>query len=215
VSVKSMNRTAAARALTAMIVTAVCATGCGKYVRQGTSPSQLLITSMSGASGAQPDKLGNPVEADVITNVSRTVNGQQVSIPTVFNDVGSVTMSLLLKDQGQAATTGPSPLNQVTITRYRVEYRRSDGRNTPGVDVPFAFDSAVTFTVPAQGTVTAGFELVRNTAKHEAPLQALQNSPVILTTIADVTFYGRDQAGNELSTTGSMQVNFGNFGDPQ
>lgn len=191
--------------------------GCGKYVReQGTSPVQLLIASMSGASGAAPDKLGNPVEADVVTNVNRTVNGQQVSVPTVFNDVGSVTVGLLLKDQGQAGvTTGPSPLNQVTVNRYRVTYRRSDGRNTPGVDVPYAFDSAVTFTIPAQGTVTAGFELVRNTAKREAPLQALQGSAVILTTIADVTFYGRDQAGNEVSATGSIQVNFGNFGDPE
>ncbi len=196
---------------------AVGSSGCGKYVRQqGTSPVQLLIASMSGASGAAPDRLGNPVDADVITNVSRTVNGQQVSVPTVFNDVGSVTLSLLLKDQGQAGvTTGPSPLNQVTINRYRVTYRRSDGRDAQGTDVPFAFDSAVTFTVPAQGTVSAGFELVRNTAKREAPLQALQNSAVILTTIADVTFYGRDQAGNEVSATGSIQVNFGNFGDPQ
>jgi hypothetical protein len=194
---------------------ALSAAGCGKYVRsQGTAPTQLLIASLSGASGAAPDRLGNPVEADVITNVNRTVNGQQVSVPTVFNDVGSVTMSLVLKDQS-GVSTGPSPINQVTIDRYRVAYRRADGHNTQGIDVPFTFDSAVTFTVPSQGTATAGFELVRNTAKREAPLQALQNSTVILTTIADVTFYGHDQSGNELSAAGSIQVNFGNFGDPQ
>jgi hypothetical protein len=28
-----------------------------------------------------------------------------------------------------------------------------------------------------------------------------------------VTFYGHDQAGNEVSATGSIQVDFGNFGD--
>ena len=26
------------------------------------------------------------------------------------------------------------------MTRYRVEFRRTDGRNTPGVDVPYGFD---------------------------------------------------------------------------
>jgi hypothetical protein len=211
VSVTTRTMTTAA----CLAALALSATGCGEYVRnQGTAPTQLLIASLSGASGASPDRLGNPVEADVITNVNRTVNGQQVSVPTVFNDVGSVTMGLVLKDQSGVAN-GPSPINQVTIDRYRVSYRRSDGRNIQGVDVPFTFDSAVTFTVPAQGTVTAGFELVRNSAKHEAPLQALQNSAVILTTIADVTFYGHDQSGNELAATGSIQVNFGNFGDPQ
>ena len=54
--------------------------------------------------------------------------------------------------QGTPATAAaPTPLNQVTFTRYRVVYRRTDGRNAPGVDVPFPFDSAVTFTVPRDG----------------------------------------------------------------
>ena len=39
----------------------------------------------------------------------------------------------------------------MTIDRYRVSYRRADGRNMQGVDVPYTFDSAVTFTVPTQG----------------------------------------------------------------
>jgi hypothetical protein len=190
--------------------------GCGKYVRgQGTGPAQLIISSLTGASGVAPDRLGNPVEADVVTNVTQTIDGQQVRVPTVFNDLGSVTIGLVLKDQGQTVTTGPSALNQVTITGYHVTYRRADGRSTPGIDVPYPFDSGLTFTVPGQGTATMGFELVRNVAKGEAPLQALKQSAVIITTIADVTFYGHDQTGNDVSTTGSIQVNFGNFGDPQ
>jgi hypothetical protein len=107
----------------------------------------------------------------------------------------------------------PSPLNQVTISRYRVMYRRADGRNTPGVDVPLAIDSAVTFTVPSDGQVTAAFELVRNVAKRESPLLALRTNGNIITTIADVSFFGRDQAGNDISATGSLTVNFGNFAD--
>jgi hypothetical protein len=95
-----------------------------------------------------------------------------------------------------------------------VVYRRADGRNTPGVDVPFSFDSGVTVTVDRDGGST-GFQLVRNSAKQEAPLRALVANPDIISTIAEVTFYGRDQAGNDVSATGLIGVDFGNFGDPQ
>jgi hypothetical protein len=32
--------------------------------------------------------------------------------------------------------------------------------------------------------------------------------------LARVTFYGHDQAGNEVIATGQIQIDFGNFGDP-
>ncbi len=41
----------------------------------------------------------------------------------------------------------------------------------------------------------------------------LVNNPTIITTIADVTFYGQDLVGNEIQATGSIQVDFGNFAD--
>ena len=30
---------------------------------------------------------------------------------------------------------------------------------------------------------------------------------------AKVTFYGTDQTGNDVSVTGTIQIDFGNFGD--
>jgi hypothetical protein len=102
----------------------------------------------------------------------------------------------------------------VTFNRYRVSYQRTDGRNTPGVDVPHAFDSAVTFTVTNDVTA-ANFQLVRHSAKEEAPLRALATSNAIISTIAQVTFYGRDQAGNEVTVSGNISVDFGNFADPR
>ena len=144
------------------------------------------------------------------------MNGQQVKVDTVFNDIGQAIIRLQLRDPGQLGTaTTPSAINQVTITRYRVTYRRADGRNTPGVDVPYAFDGAVTFTVPADGDVTAGFDLVRHSAKLEAPLKALVSGETFISTISDVTFYGRDQAGNTVSVSGSLSITFGNFADPE
>jgi hypothetical protein len=197
------------------VVTGAISAACGDVVRQGRGPVQLVIQSLEAASGADPTEMGGTLNSDVVTLVEQTVNGQQTDVPTTFNDVAEVTMALILKDPGQpGAPAAPSSINQVTITRYRVVYRRTDGRNTPGVDVPFPFDSGVTFTVPAEGTVTAGFQIVRHTAKHEAPLAALAFNPDIISTIAEVTFFGRDQAGNDISAAGSIGIDFGNFGDP-
>ena len=109
--------------------------------------------------------------------------------------------------------TEPTTNNAVTIRRYHVSYRRADGRNTPGVDVPYGFDGAAAITIPGGGTATLGFEIVRHVAKAESPLAQLSFSRVVITTIADVTFYGTDQVGNDISVTASMQIDFGDFGD--
>ena len=70
----------------------------------------------------------------------------------------------------------------------------------------------------ATGTTSGGkldlsFELVRHVAKMETPLVELGSNAAIITTIADVTFYGRDQVGNDVTVSGTMQIDFGNFGD--
>lgn len=206
------------RRFTQRILVAALATAsisCGNVVRDGRSPVFLVIDLLQGASGADPASLGNPVKSDVLTLV--TTGGTCTPVapcPTVFNDVGSVSLRIVPKDIGTtAAPITPTTNNEVTITRYRVTYRRTDGRNTPGVDVPYAFDGAVTGTVTAGGTLTLGFELVRNVAKSESPLVQLRTNPSIVNVIAEVTFYGRDRVGNEISVTGSIQINFGNFGD--
>lgn len=202
--------------LTAACVAATLAAGCGEVARSGRAPVQLVIVALEGASGAQSDQFSNVLSSDVITIVRRQQGGQTVDFPTVFGDPGRVTFRLVLKDQGvPGSVASPSLLNAVTIDRYRVTYRRADGRNTPGVDVPFPFDSAMTFTVPPDGDVSGAFILVRNTAKSEAPLVALGSNRVIISTIADIMFWGRDQVGNEVVAVGSMGVFFGNFGDPE
>ena len=130
-------------------------------------------------------------------------------------DLGEANLSVILKDPGASGVAAtPSSLNAVTITRYTVIYRRSGGpagRNIPGVDVPHPIDGAVTLTIPAGGAGKGRFELVRHVAKREAPLAAVGNGTIVLTVIADVTFYGRDQAGNAVSATGNVQIVFGNF----
>jgi hypothetical protein len=173
--------------------------GCGEFIRQDRTSGILVIDALEAASGGQetPTFTGT-LQSDVLTG-------------GVFNDVGRVTLRVISKDLAHPIR----PTNTVTITRYLVTFRRTDGRNTPGVDVPHPFDSAVTFTVGSASAGTSmGFELIRHVAKLEAPLLALRTNPVIISTVADVTFFGRDQAGRETSTTGSIGVQFGNFADP-
>ena len=195
--------------LVAALACAGLGSGCGDLARQGRSPSQVVINSLQAAPGGEDGDMGGFLQSDVITRV----NEDDPTSCTIFNDVGEVTMSIVLKDPGVPGTPAqPSALNQVTFTRYRVVYRRTDGRNAPGVDVPYAFESSATFTVPEEGQVTAGFNLVRQTAKLEAPLMALRRSAVLISLIADVTFIGRDQAGNDVTATGSVGITFGDFG---
>jgi hypothetical protein len=123
-----------------------------------------------------------------------------------------------LKDVGTPTNpTAPSSNNLITFTRYRVVYQRADGRNQPGVDVPYPFDGVATFTVGTQ-PVTASFMLVRIQAKQEAPLRALRSElsggAYSISTLAEITFFGADQAGNEVSASGTVGVNFADWGDP-
>jgi hypothetical protein len=203
----STPRTALAAALLAAL-----ASGCaGDLARQGRSPVQLVIESLTAASGATPEEFGGTLLSDVVTLVER----DEQFVPTIFNDVGEVSISLILKDPGGISAAAPTALNQVTIDRYRVVYRRADGRNTPGVDVPYSFDSAVNFTVPADGAATAGFQIVRHSAKQEAPLLRLASNPDVISTLTEITFFGHDQAGNAISVTGTIGIDFGNFADPE
>lgn len=207
-----MKRSAAASAA----VLAMTAAGCGEFAQQGRAPVQIVIEQLVAASGAAPNDEGATLRSDVVTMVTSPAPCTDASpCPTIYNDFGEVTMSMILKDPGTGAVTAtPTAINQVTFNRYRVTYRRTDGRNTPGVDVPYDFDSAVTFTVPRDGRISAGFQIVRHSAKEEAPLAALATSGAIISTIAEVTFYGQDQAGNDVSATGRIGIDFGNFADP-
>ena len=55
-----------------------------------------------------------------------------------------------------------------------------------------------------------GIETIAATSVEDAVKGA-----AVITTIAEVTFYGRDQVGNDVTVSGTLQVDFGNFGDKQ
>jgi hypothetical protein len=210
-----MNHLRSLSRLLALVALIGTTTSCGDVVRNGRSPSYLVIDSLGGIRGAATVLTAtSTLISDVITNItSPPPCTQDAPCPTIFGDSGQAIMHIALKDPGTAAApSAATEVNAITITRYRVDYIRADGRNTPGVDVPYGFDGATTVTVTT-GTTTFGFQLVRVVAKEETPLRQLRISNSFMTVLARVTFYGHDQAGNEVTATGSIQIDFGNFGD--
>ena len=189
---------------------------CGDVARQGRSPVVLVIDDIRAASGAEPDTFGGFLLSDVQTMVERTVDGKTVMVPTIFNDIGQATLRVVMKDQGTGGVgVQPSALNSVTVNRYRITFRRADGRNTQGVDVPFGADGGVTATITNIPS-TVAFEMVRHQAKQDPPLRALvaNGGRMLISTIAEITFYGVDLAGNHVQATGTISVSFGDYADP-
>ena len=177
---------------------AVASASCGS-VREGTGTSFLIVEGMDFAPGNDRTQFEATLHSDV-----NTPGGN-------FDDLGRATFRLGLKDPGSSAAPNTPTQNQfITIDRYHVRFFRADGRNTQGVDVPYEFDGAFTSTVGGN-SVQSAFVVVRHDAKREAPLAILGSNRLILTIIAEVTFYGRDQTGRETSTTARASIDFGNF----
>ena len=190
---------------------AVSATSCGDVVRSSRASSILVVNSLTATRGtANTGTATSTLSSDVLTLVTSGGTCSSTSpCPTIFDDTGTLTLSQSAKDISIPLTSN----NQITINRIHVSYRRTDGRNQEGVDVPFGFDTAATVTVPITGTAIASFVLVRNQAKSESPLIQLVTNGQLISAIADVTAFGNDIVGNAVSASASIGVTFGNFGD--
>jgi hypothetical protein len=200
---------AAALALGSMVAIA----GCGDLARTGNAPVWVIVSRLEGASGANPTTFSGVLYSDVETIIERTSDGVSTAVPTVLPDAGQAELRLAFRDP--AAATAPTDHASVTITRYRVAYRRTDGRNAPGRDVPYAFEGAATRTIDANAPALVGLELVRVQAKQEPPLRSLRGGggALAISAIADVTFYGRDMSGHDVSATASISIVFADWAD--
>lgn len=194
------------RLAAAAVIAATSASCGGELLRTGRAPVYLAIMSLEARPGG-----GTELADNLLSDVATTDGA-------VFNDLGVATLTVELKDQSgvlDGVETPTTPLQAVTITRYRVSFRRADGRNTPGVDVPFGFDGALTATIPVGDETGIVFDIVRHANKLEPPLRNLRGlgGQMVISTVAEITFFGRDQNGNEVTVTGLMDVTFGDFPD--
>src|SRR5713101_1653134 len=116
---------------------ALLLTSCSEAVRTGQASSFLVLTSLTAG--------GSNVFQSDVRKIDPVTLAQSVT-----NDPGTAVFEVQMKDLLGVA---PSANNSITITQYHVKFTRTDGRNTEGVDVPYAFDGAVTATVAATGSV--------------------------------------------------------------
>ena len=149
-------------------------------------------------------------------------------ISQFINDDVQVDVNIFQKNPN---ITASSPNNHVYIESYNVRFFRTDGRNTEGVDVPYSITGpvgSVRIHTPSSGTeqqLTVNVTLVRQQAKLEPPLRNMIggvlvslpalgfSGPGILTTVAEVTIYGRTLTGSNLTASGRIQVTFADFVD--
>jgi len=201
----------------AAVALAAGSVSCGDVVRQDRAPVLIVVDLVEAASGADLGTMSGFLLSDVQTLIDQQVGGQTVQVPTIFNDIGQATMRIIPKDAGNGSVSlSPSPWNSVTINRYRINYIRADGRNTPGVDVPYPVDGGVTATLTSTPTIVP-FEMVRHQQKLEQPLRALANfgGRLFISTIAEITFFGADQVGNTVQAKATINVSFSDYADPE
>jgi hypothetical protein len=181
-------------------------------LRTGRAPVYLVVRQTEGQPGTGGATFAFLL-SDVETLVDETINGVTVKVATYFNDNATVTVGAELKNPSIDATA----INTVTLTRYHVNFRRTDGRNTPGVDVPYPIDGGIGVSLAPGSEAEVAFEIVRHQAKLEPPLRQLRNrgGQGFISAIAEMTIYGHDQNGNEVSVTANMDVQFGDFADEQ
>ena len=194
-----LKRFAKPLARVAVVGSALLATGaCAAVGRPGSASSYLIVESLLAAPGSRPTTFTAVLASDVLTNGS------------ILEDPARASFRLAMKDP---ALGEPSPVNFITLRGYRVTFSRSDGRNTPGVDVPHSFDGVLAATIT--GTTSVGLVLVRAQAKLEAPLRALAGGggAIAISTFADVLFYGADQAGHDVTVSARISVTFADWGD--
>jgi len=168
------------------------------------SASTLIIKLIS-----DPDDTGKTViNSDVCVLDSET--GQC----TIYEDLASVEIQNMPLNPG---TSGDdlSYYYDVTLKKYKVEFTRPDGKNTEGINVPHSFVGSINVTIPINSSVSFSFVIVPVRVKLEPPLTRLVGGEgeQVIETIANITFYGEDNAGNQMEVKGNIDVYFADWAD--
>ena len=173
--------------------------------KQDSTNTFVTVVSMQGLSGGEGDD--DELNSDVCIGAFPTTCGVQ-------EDLCTVTMQAQPKNG--IPTLGPSYLNDIVFNRYRVTFTRADGQNVAGTDVPYPFDGVMQLLVTADATTSsASFVIVRVQAKWEPPLANLAGlgGDAAISAMAQVDFYGTDNAGRNITTRGYLNVHFADWVD--
>jgi len=165
----------------------------------------------------------------ILDIIGTTVDGDNVSFhqsdvvhvdpdtgaSSIIADIAAVTLQAKLLNP-EPACAGASQYTSIVVTRYVVSYSRSDGQNTPGVDVPYSFEGSLSTLIECEATAEIPFVIVREVAKLEPPLLDLRGGgdEAIIQVTATIDFYGHDLVNNAVKATGYLSIFFADYIDP-
>lgn len=189
-----------------VILMATLALGCGAAgsIDDSESAAILVINQISQTS----DPFG-----DVLTSGG-----------TIPEDTIEVEFAAHLKaPTGPPGTATEPTLQSIVIDSYQVEFTRTDG----GPQAPSGFRRGMSLRVvitetgqTTLNTSTASITLVPSTTKAQVPISFLidpgfepDTGFVNIQANARITFFGRTLAGDRVTATADVGINFANFGD--
>jgi hypothetical protein len=178
---------------------------CNPLENETESDSLLVVQSVTGTD--IDGNTANYLQSDVQKIDDQT--GQAY----ITADSAKATFKVSLLDPTPGLQS--SQYHSVTINRYVVSYSRSDGHNTPGVDLPYSFEGSLSVQLDVGSTAAIAFIIVREVAKLEPPLINLVEGGEegVLQVTAKVDFYGQDMANNKVKATGYLSIFFANYSD--
>jgi len=196
-----MKNTKKIVSLTVVVAAVLFLSSCNPVENKTKSASMLIVESIQGQDIS--GKAASYLQSDVYKE----------STSTVIADVATATL--------RTETLDPSPLlgnsqyNDILVTRYTVAYSRTDGKNTPGVDVPYPFEGSLSALVKVGSTTSFSFIVVREVAKLEMPLVRLADGRAegVIQVTANIEFYGHDMTNNNVKTTGDLAIFFAQYAD--
>ena len=144
---------------------------------------------------------------------------------TILDDTIDVVFAAHLKAPviGVGNTAAPT-LQDIIIERYEVTYERTDG----GTQVPAGFERGFTLRVvltphgvpSLRESTYSGLVIAPSTTKAQPPVSLLIDPGFESTTgyvniqvNAHITFFGRTVAGDRVTVSATVGMNFANFGD--
>ncbi len=176
--------------------------GCNKIENESQSGSKLILSKLTGKDLEGEES--TIAFSDVITNGS------------IINDNATAYLRAVSLNPGQE---GGTFYQDIIVDQIDVEFFRTDGRNTEGMDVPYKFVQPINFKLTlGEKEVAIPFVLIRHVAKLEPPLVELRNlgADKILQLVAKVTVHGKDVAGYRVQpAVGYITVWCANFADKE
>jgi hypothetical protein len=183
------------------VAVALAMSGCAAdYATTNNAAVNLYVTALNG---------GAPMDSDI----RHGTNADRTEVPNPFVCPDRVVATLAVRFKNPQIPT-PSVPNAVFLESYEVKYTRTDGRGTEGIDVPYRITGNLALAVDATDTDNSDvqIEVVRRQAKLEPPLSTI-NQNALLTTMAEITLYGKTVAGQRVTGSGRMQITFADYGE--